>query len=145
MGNRALNQIREVRGGTYYVQFSSDRYADCKGTTESSVSFQTRPEMTDILVEDVRTLMNEMSASGPSRDEMEAAVKYFIKHRNEKKADREISLRTKLNEGISTIMDGEDFSYDYEKVIRSITAKDVQKTARKLNNGDRYISIFREL
>ena len=42
-------------------------------------------------------------------------------------------------------MDGEDFSYDYEKVIRSITAKDVQKTARKLNNGDRYISIFREL
>lgn len=145
MGNRALNQIREVRGGTYYVQFSSDTYADCKGITESSVSFQTRPEMTDILVEDVRTLMNEMSASGPSRDEMEAAVKYFIKHRNEKKADRENSLRTKLNEGISTIMDGEDFSYDYEKVIRSITAKDVQKTARELNNGDRYISIFREL
>ena len=72
-------------------------------------------------------------------------LKYFIKHRNEKKADRENSLRTKLSEGISTIMDGEDFSYDYEKVIRSITAKDVQKTARELNNGDRYISIFREL
>lgn len=145
MGNRALYQIREARGGTYYVQFASDRYADCRGLTESVVNFQTRPEMTDILVADVDSLMNGMAASGPTASEMETAIKYFIKRHNEKKADNDNSLKVKLSDGTRTILDGEDLDYDYEEVIRSITAKDVHKAAKKLNSGNRFISIFREL
>lgn len=144
MGNRAMNQIREARGGTYHVQFSSDRYTDSKGLTESAVSFKTRPEMTDILVSDVDSLMNVMSVTGPAAEEMETAIKYFVKYRKEKQPDRDNSLRTRLDEGIQTVKYGEDFSYDYETVIRSITAEDVRKTAEKLYNGNRYISIFRE-
>lgn len=145
MGNRALYQIREARGGTYYVSFSSEKYDDCNGLTESVVSFQTRPEMTDVLVSDVDSLMHDMAVSGPSASEMDAAIKYFVKRYNEKKADTENLIRTTLGDGIRTIMDNEDLGYDYEAVMKSITAEDVRRTAGRLNGGDRYISIFREL
>lgn len=144
MSNRYLNQIREARGGTYHVSFGSDRYTDGKGLYESAVFFQTRPEMTDILVNDVDDLMKEMAENGPDAEEMDAAVKYLIKHYNEIKERDKNSLSMKLNDAVGYLRDGIDKDFDYMSVLESVTAEDVRKLAARLYKGDKLISVYRE-
>ena len=45
--------------------------------------------------------------------------------------------KTFINSGIP-------FEFDFEKIVRIFSAKDIQKLARKVNNGDRFISVYRE-
>lgn len=144
MSGRYLNQIREARGGTYHVSFSSAEYSDERGLYESAVFFQTRPEMTDILVDDVDDLMKEMAEAGPSAEEMDAAVKYLLKrHKETEERDRN-SLLQKLGKAVSFLRDGVDNDFDYQAVLESIDARDVKKLASELYKGDKLISIYRE-
>ncbi len=145
MSARCLNQIREARGGTYHVSYSTERYPDKRDILESVVFFQTRPEMTDILVSDVDILMKEMAADGPTSDEMDAAVKYLIKRDGENNAKNANSIGAKLDECISYVKYGVEYDFDYKSMVESITKEDVRKLAEKLYNGNKLVSIYREL
>ena len=143
MSLRYLYRIREERGGTYTVSFSSDGFG-YKNLRQSVISFQTRPEMEEILLKDCQELIDDLCSNGPTEKEMEEAAKYLLKANKEKKERNKNLINVRLLEMKGCIASGLPLEYDYDSAIRNVTAKDVQKLAKKINNGTRFISIYRE-
>lgn len=143
MDARCMNKIREERGGTYSVTFSTETFLEGK-VAESSIAFQTRPEMTDILVDDARNLMDEMAENGPTEAEFENARKYLAKHHVEL-ADR---YRNNLSRKLSDYMMKEkydiDTQTDYLKILEKLNRKDIRKMARRAVDGDSLLSVYTE-
>lgn len=144
MSARYLNQIREVRGGTYHVSFSTEIDYSGNGAFESVVSFQTRPGMTDILVQDVKDGMERMAQDGPTPKEMDDAVKYLVKRRVQADAVNANSLVQRNLERTNQVRYGLNPDYDYVSVIGGITSEDIRKFAARLAKGDKFVSIYRE-
>ena len=143
MSLRYLYRIREERGGTYTVSFSSEGFG-YKNLRQSVISFQTRPEMEEILLKDCQDLIDDLCINGPTANEMDEAVKYLIKANNERKVRNKNLINIRLMNKKACIANGLPLEYDYDKLIKEVTAKDVQKLAKKINNGTRFISIYRE-
>lgn len=143
MDARCMNKIREERGGTYSVTFSTETFLEGK-VAESTIAFQTRPEMTDILVDDARRLMDEMAENGPTEAEFENARKYLAKHHVEL-ADR---YRNNLSRKLSQFMTKEkydiDTETDYLKILEKLNRKDIRKMARRAVKGDSLLSVYTE-
>jgi hypothetical protein len=100
--------------------------------------------MEEILLKDAKELMDQMCQTGPTEEEMDAAVKYLIKSRKEKQQKNANLITWKMMERKKFISSGIPFEFDLEKIAKSFSAKDIQKLAAKVNNGDRFISIYRE-
>ncbi|MBQ9722128.1 MAG: insulinase family protein [Bacteroidales bacterium] len=143
MTQRCVNRIREERGGTYHVRFFSERCGG-NGLRASTIIFQTRPQMLDVLLLDAQELMDTLSEDGPLDVEMENAVKYLVKARGEKKQKNANMLKARLDERRGFVLNGIPYEFDYEKLARKITANDVRHLARAVNNGTRFISVYRE-
>ena len=144
MSARYMKQIREERGGTYHVSFSTELDYSAGGVFESTVSFQTRPEMTDILVADVEDVMAAMASEGPSARELDEAKKYLVKHHGEKTARDANSLRARNAEASDFVRYGVGFGYDYAAAVDKVSAGDVRKFAARLAEGDRFVAVYRE-
>lgn len=144
MSGRYLQQIREVRGGTYHVSFSTEVDYSDNGMFESFVDFQTRPEMVDVLVKDVEDGMSRMAEEGPDESELDEAKKYLVKHRAEKDAAAANSLAARKRECSDFVRYGVSHDYDYEEVIVGITADDIRKFVSGLEKGDKFVTIYRE-
>lgn len=144
LSDRYLNQIREARGGAYHVDFTTDVFSEPQRPVESVVKFQTRPELRDILLSDIENEMERFCSDGPTAKEMDAAVKYLIKHGNERDRRNENSVVSKLDKLISYVRYGIEFDYDRTAVLSSIKPSDVRKMARKISSGDRFISVYTE-
>ena len=143
MSLRYLYRIREERGGTYTVSFSSDML-DHKNMRQSLIKFQTRPEMEEILLKDCQDLIDDLCINGPTANEMEEAAKYLIKANIEKKQRHKNLLNVRMMNMKACASNGLPLEFDYEKAIKSVTPESVQKLAKKINNGTRFISIYRE-
>ena len=143
MNSRCTNKIREERGGTYSVTYSTEFFYDNK-VAESSIAFQTRPEMTEILVADAHELMADMASAGPSEDEFEHARKYLTKRHYEQTSKIKNNLSRKMSAFIMYEKHGIDKSTDYIKILERTTRKDVKKAAKKLISGDSLLSIYTE-
>lgn len=143
MDARCMNKIREERGGTYSVTFSTETFLDGK-MAESSISFQTRPEMTDILVADAQALMEKMAAEGPTEDEFENATKYLAKHHQEGIDRYRNNLSRKLSRYMTKDRYGIDTDTDYLEMLEKTTRKDIRKMARRIVKGDSMLSVYTE-
>ena len=143
MSLRYLYRIREERGGTYTVSFSSDKLSH-KNMKQSVISFQTRPEMEEILLKDCQDLIDDLCINGPTDNEMDEAVKYLVKANIEKKDRVKNLINLRMMDMKACIANGLPLEFDYEKAVRDVTAEDVRKLAKKINNGTRFISIYRE-
>lgn len=144
LSDRYLNQIREKRGGTYHIGFSSERSGKALATVESFVDFQTRPEMKDILLEDVDAVLDEMCKNGPTRAEMDAAVSYLIKADAKKKEKDSNSVSAQNHKVYLLVEFGQKEADDYVKLIKSITTEGVRKLAVKIAVGDRFTGVYTE-
>lgn len=143
MSDRYIKQIREARGGTYHVSFSTS-LASSDNSCTSVVEFKTRPEMLDVLLGDVSAELDAICASGPDKDEMDAAVKYLTKYRRTKESARKNSLRRRVDDCTEYVKYGTSDSRDYEKTLSGITPGYVRKLARKVNKGNKFISVYTE-
>lgn len=141
---RYLALIREERGGTYTISFKSDNYSDDPELMESSVSFETRPEMLDVLKTDVVDVLGRMAKEGPTAAEMSDAVKYLVKHNNE--VDERIShSATSINGRTYEICEyGTPYGFDYDAVAAKVKASDVKKIAAKIVSADLLANIYTE-
>lgn len=143
MSQRCVARIREERGGTYHVRFYTEScFKD--GLRESYIAFQTRPEMADLLIQDARELIESLAADGPSEEEMENAVKYLVKAKKEREQRQANSLSVKAAQRKAYIMYGVPYDYDYEKVMRGISADDIKKLAQRVSDGNTLVSVYRE-
>lgn len=143
MDARCMNRIREERGGTYSVTFTTETFLEGK-KAESTIAFQTRPEMADILVEDARSLMEEMAAEGPTEDEFENARKYLAKHHLELADRYRNNLSRKLNQYVEKDKYGIDKQTDYLVMLDKLSRKDIRKMARRIVKGDSMLSVYTE-
>ena len=143
MDARCMNKIREERGGTYSVTFSTEVFNEGK-VAESSIEFQTRPEMTDLLVNDAKTLVKEMAENGPAEAEFENARKYLAKHHYELQARYRQNLSRKLNSYVMKDRYGIDKEKDYLDLLEKTSIRDVRKMAAKIAKGDSMLSVYTE-
>jgi predicted Zn-dependent peptidase len=143
MDARCMNKIREERGGTYSVTFSTEVFNEGK-VAESSIEFQTRPEMTDLLVNDAKTLVKEMAENGPAEAEFENARKYLAKHHSELQARYRQNLSRKLNSYVMKDRYGIDKEKDYLDLLEKTSIRDVRKMAAKIAKGDSMLSVYTE-
>lgn len=143
MDARCMNKIREERGGTYSVTFSTEVFNEGK-VAESSIEFQTRPEMTDLLVNDAKTLVKEMAENGPAEAEFENARKYLAKHHSELQARYRQNLSRKLNVYMTKERYGIDKEEKYIELLEKTSIRDVRKMAAKIAKGDSMLSVYTE-
>ena len=143
MNARCMNQIREERGGTYSVTFRTEFFPEGK-IAESAIEFQTRPEMTDILVADAQQLMNDMAAKGPSADEFDNARKYLGKRYHEQSARQKNNLSKKLDNFMMKDRFGIDKQTDYLRILDKTSRKDIKKMAKRIIKGDSLLSVYTE-
>lgn len=143
MNARCMNKIREERGGTYSVTFRTEFFPEGK-IAESSIEFQTRPEMTDILVADAEQLMAEMAADGPSKEEFENACRYLAKRHHEQTARNRNNLNKKMEAFMMKDKFGIDKQSEYLKTLENTSRKDVRKVAKKIVKGDSLLSVYTE-
>ena len=143
MDARCMNKIREERGGTYSVTFSTEVFNEGK-VAESSIEFQTRPEMTDLLVNDAKTLVKEMAENGPAEAEFENARKYLAKHHYELQARYRQNLSRKLNSYVMKDRYGIDKEKDYLVLLEKASIRDIRKMAAKIAKGDSMLSVYTE-
>ncbi len=144
MSARYLAQIREARGGTYSVAFSSEHFGKKNAYVESLIDFQTRPELKDILLADTYAVFEKMCAQGPTEEELDAAKKYLIKADREKDHKMRDSLQEKNRVAEKAVFLGEFPDPDFAATVETVSAADVRKAARKLYSGDRLVVIYNE-
>lgn len=144
LSDRYLNVIREERGGTYHVGFSTDFEFDPAKPLSSYVDFQTRPELKDILLKDVEDVMDGMCQSGPSEKEMETACKYLRKYYTERKASIANSALSQNGELVLFVKYGTPYDCDYDSILSSIDAKYIKKLVNRIASDRRFISVYTE-
>jgi hypothetical protein len=108
------------------------------------VDFQTRPEMTQLLVGDVRDVMEAMAKDGPTAEEMDQAGKYIRKRHGELERRAASSLLEQNDRLVRTVLWGRDFDADYDALLRGIKARDVRDLARKFLAGEHIVEIYTE-
>ena len=123
-----------MRGGTYHVGFSTEIPDSAEQPWQGEVHFQTRPEMTDLLVGDVRDVM----------EEMDLARKYMVKRHGEIERRAALSLAEQNDRLQDTVLRDRDYDCDYDALVRGIKAKDVRNLARKFFTGDHIVEVYTE-
>ena len=141
---RYLALIREDRGGAYSVQFNTSVSDEAALPSHSSVDFQTRPGMRRRLLEDVREELARMCVDGPTREEMDLAVKYLVKHHDEEEARISRSVSLQEDRMVEFVLRGTPYGYDYERLVRSLKASDIRGLARRIAAGDRIVKVYSE-
>ena len=141
---RYLSLIREERGGTYHVGFATEVPDDPKLPWRGVVDFQTRPEMTELLVGDVRSVMESMAKSGPTAEELELAKKYIRKRHGELEKRTAKSLAAQEDRLKYTVLWNRDFDCDYDALLGSLKACEVRNLARKFLYSDTIVEIYTE-
>lgn len=144
LSQRLLNQIREKRGGTYTIRFTSTVSVREKGRSESEVTFKTRPDLYRVLVDDLNDVISGFNADGPTDKELDEARMWLIKNNAESKAKRARSMSHRNSQVMNYIRNGIDPNLDWESAYRSVSAKDVRKVAGKLTGKNSLTLIYTE-
>lgn len=144
MSARYLAKVREERGGTYSISFNTVFEPEDRGRYESSVAFETRPELADMLVSDILDGLKAMSEDGPAAEEMDNAVKYLVKADGERRKSRENSLSFRNRNRMTLVESGFDPDFDYGSAVGKVTARDIRNLAKKILRSDRLTVIYRE-
>ena len=141
---RYLALIREERGGAYSVFFTTAVSDDAAVPSRSYVEFQTRPEMRDLLIQDVADELARMCKDGPTDEEMDFAVKYLVKHFREDQVRISRSLSLQEEQMLKFVRWGTPYGYDYAKVVSSVKASEVRAMARRIAGGDSLVKVYNE-
>ena len=101
-------------------------------------------QMTD---DAVVAYVKQSMASGKTQNEIAKtlAARGVTKAQAERKQKFANELNRRMLERRNFVLHGVPFDYDYAEVLKSITADDIKKLAKKVNNGNRLIAIYREL
>lgn len=131
------DSVREEKGGTYGVSVS---YQMGRTTTPNSllkISFRTDPKKYDELIPIIYQQVDNVAKNGPLRSSMDKVRKYLRKAYGQNTRDNgywDYIIYNYLRHGI-------DYDTDFEQVLDSVTAADVQRVASDLLRQNRRIEI----
>ena len=87
-----------------------------------------KPEMTDTCLQIVQDVLVDMAAKGPAEESITKAKEYMLKTFAQNQRENGYWL----GRVTSIVRRKYDSSQDYEAIIQSITAKDIQKMAKMI-------------
>lgn len=124
-------KVREEQGGTYGVNvFGGLNYLPKDRQTGSIyIYFDTAPEKKDNLMKIIYSEAESLAKNGPSADYLQKVKEFMLKKHKENVKENGFwmgNIMGMLQNG------GIDMSKDYEQVVNSITAKDVQMFFKSL-------------
>ena len=130
-------EIREKEGGTYGVSCNGSLGKYPKEELVLQIVFQTDPAKKDKLSAIVVEQLNKMAKEGPSAEHMQKIKEYMLKKYKDAQKENGYWLNN-LDEYFYT---GIDNTKDYEKIVNSITAKEVQDFLAKLLKQNNEIQV----
>ena len=131
------DSVREEKGGTYGVSVS---YQMGRTTTPNSlvkITFRTDPKKYDELIPIIYQQIENIAKNGPLPSSMDKVRKYLRKAYGQNVRDNgywDYVIYNHLRHGI-------DYDTDFEQVLDSVTATDVQRVANDLLRQNRRIEI----
>ena len=131
-------EIREKEGGTYGVSCSGSLTKYPKEQLVLQIVFQTDPAKKDKLSGIVIEQLEKMAKEGPSAEHMQKIKEYMLKKYKDAQKENGYWLGN-LDEYFYT---GIDYTKDYETLVNSITAKDVQEFLAKLMKQNNKIQVI---
>ena len=131
-------EIREKEGGTYGVSCSGSLTKYPKEQLVLQIVFQTDPAKKDKLSGIVIEQLEKMAKEGPSAEHMQKIKEYRLKKYKDAQKENGYWLGN-LDEYFYT---GIDYTKDYETLVNSITAKDVQEFLAKLMKPNKEIQVI---
>ena len=131
-------EIREKEGGTYGVSCNGSLGKYPKEELVLQIVFQTDPAKKDKLSAVVVEQLHKMAKEGPSAEHMQKIKEYMLK----KYKDAQKENGYWLNNMDEYLYTGVDNTKDYEKLVSSITAKEVQDFLAKLLKQNNEIQVI---
>lgn len=131
-------EIREKEGGTYGVNCYGNLNKYPKEELIVQIFFQTDPAKIDKLSEIVTAQLQKMAKEGPSAEHMQKIKEYMVKKYKDAQKENGYWLNN-LDEFFYT---GIDNTKNYEELINSITAKDIQVFLAQLLKQNNEIQII---
>ena len=131
-------EIREKEGGTYGVSCNGSLGKYPKEELVLQIVFQTDPAKKDHLSAIVVEQLHKMAKEGPSAEHMQKIREYMLK----KYKDAQKENGYWLNNMDEYFYTGIDNTKDYEKLVNSITAKEVQDFLAKLLKQNNEIQVI---
>ena len=133
-----LEEIREKEGGTYGIGAYGEMGGFPVKEAYHQIAYQTDPDKCEYLNGRVREIVAEFASNGPSEENMSKAKEFFLK--NYKENLRENSYWTKT---LTDYLDsGVDCSTDFEKVLESISVKDVRDIFKSVMEENNHLEII---
>lgn len=121
-------KVREEEGGTYGVGVGGDltKYPEAKATLQ--IMFETSPSKKEKLMTIIFAEAAKLAKEGPAEANLSKVKEYMLKKYTENVKENSYWLGT-INEYLFT---GVDMINEYEAIVKSITAKEIQKFADDL-------------
>jgi zinc protease len=129
-----LEKIRQDESASYGVQSNVSLYDFPEGRTTIQIFFDTDPAKKDITLNIVKTELENIANNGPRAEHLQKSVKAILKGREEIMQENGYwlnAIETYFTRGL-------DSHTDYDKIMNSITVKDIKEfTGKLLEQGNR--------
>lgn len=121
-------EIREKEGGTYGVSVVPGIQDIPTTKSYLQIVYQTDPARAADLNAKMEQILADFAVTGPSAENMSKVKEYMLKNYNESMSENSFH-HSSMREWL---MVGYDQMTDYEKILNSITAKDVAKSVKNI-------------
>ncbi|MGY5354907.1 M16 family metallopeptidase [Wenyingzhuangia sp. IMCC45467] len=138
---RVTEIIREAEGGAYSPRANASFDKEPRPTAYVSFRFDCNPEMVDKLVEIVKQELRKIVNGTINEEDLNKIRTNFIKEREQAKDSNsyDVLMLTKYYRDHEDITDPKNF----ENIVRKMSAKDIQKIAKKIMKGKSYQVVFK--
>ncbi len=137
----ALEIIREKMGGTYSPSINVDFERIPEGLTNWTFYINCNPDSSDVIEAAALEILNKYINEGPSAETLAKVQEQQIINRQNAKQNNGFWM----NQLKGSYMYNESRDYvvnDYEALVKSVTAKDVQAAAKQYINLKKFITVF---
>ena len=131
------DSVREEKGGTYEVSVSYEFEEGNRPTAMLRVSFRTDLGKYESLIPIVYRQIAHIANRGPNPASIDKAKKYLLKTYGQNIIDNSYWDYVIYHQ----LQDGIDFHTNYEQLVHSLTAAEVQKVAEDLLDSHRRIEV----
>lgn len=131
------DSVREEKGGTYGVSVSYQMGKTTTPNTLVKISFRTDPAKYEELIPIIYQQIERIAQDGPLSGSMDKVRKYLLKAHGQNINDNGYWDHIIYNE----LRHGIDYETDFEQVLNSISAADVQRIAQDMLRQKRRIEV----
>ncbi len=143
LGARYMSTVREEKGGTYHIGVQNEIGARPYGYCHVLVKFDTAPNLSAMLLEEVQKGFELLAAEAPSEQEVTQARLYFEKVNAERKSQNQKSIGYWIGKMQGLAIDGVDLEGDNPAYFAAVTANQIKELAHSiLSQQNRFTTIF---